>query len=401
MTGKSVDIDAYRLSQPSIWALALIVFAVTRISNIPLSLDFRQDEVLYYNWALLIRDGSFPVGDSQYQYPPGAGLLFLGIELLPGTFHRAFMLSAVLADIAIFALLLLRVGRHADSWRGPWAWIAGGALVGHLLYERFDVFTALVAVIALLLLSRPVVSGALIGFGVMLKIWPIFVLFALRRDQLLKALAGVVAGLLVVMTIVLVTADDAFSFITGQSSRGLQIEANLAAPLLIAGQLGLLPVESVDRFGSTELEAAYAGGIAWFGIAIAVVLLFVLLVQRLRGNLEAIPGADVALAALLVFVAFNRVNSPQFFIWVAAAAAAALLDRRSRMVIPVVLAFASMLPFAQYITDYYWTLQTQTLESVTLQVTRSVLAVASAVLAWWFVVSGKPYRDKSSAKARI
>lgn len=400
MAASSGGLGEYRLSTRSLWVLALIVFAVTRISNLPLSLDFRIDEVLYYEWALVIREGSFPVGDDQYQYPPGAGLLFLGIELFPGTFHRVFMLSVVLTDAAIFALLLFRVARHGDSWRGPWAWIACGALAGNLLYERFDVFTALLAVIALLVLSRPVASGSLMGIGAMLKVWPIFALFAVKRDQLPKALIGVFAGVFGVMVIAWLTADDALSFMSGQTNRGLQIEASLAAPLLIAGQLGLLPADSVDRFGSTELDAPYAGGIAWLGIAVAVVLLLVLVVQRLRGKLEMIPGTDVALTALLVFVAFNRVNSPQFFIWVGAVAAVALLDRRSRMAIPIVLAFASMLPFAQYIANYYWALQDQTPESVTLQVMRGLLAVSSAVLAWWFVVSGRPYRETSSPNVR-
>ena len=94
-------------------------------------------------------------------------------------------------------------------------------------------------------------------------------------------------------------------------------------------------------------------------------------------------------------------NSPQFFVWIAAVAAVALLDRRSRMVVPVVLVFASMLPFAQYISHYYWVLNVQTTEAVVLQVIRSALMVAGAVLAWWLVVNGRAYRDVSSANTRI
>ena len=141
---------------------------------------------------------------------------------------------------------------------------------------------------------------------------------------------------------------------------------------------------------------------AWIGIAIALALVGVVLVQRLRGRLESIPGPDVALAVVLVFVAFNRVNSAQFFIWIAGVAAVVLLDRRSRMVIPVTLAFLSMLPISQYLGPFYWALQAQTIEAVTLQVVRALLVLASAVLAWWFVVSRRAYRDASSeANERI
>ena len=401
MSSESINASPFRPATGQIRILTLLFFAVTRVGILPLILDFRDNEVLYFKWSLVIREGSFPVGDLLYQYPPGAGLLFLLIEEWPGTFHQAFTLAVLLADIAIFVLLFSRAGWQGKSWRGPWAWIICGAMSGSLMYERFDIVPALFAVLALLYMSRPIVSGGLIAVGAMLKVWPILMVFAVRRDQLTKVLTGVLAGAVTLVVIAIATADSALSFVSGQSSRGLQIEANLAAPLLIADQLGLLSAESVDRYGSTELDAPYAGLVAWVGIATAVVMLGLLAIQRLRGKLNLIPGPDVALAALLVFVAFNRVNSPQFFIWVGAIAAVTLLDERSRMLVPVALMFGSFLPVTQYIGNFYWALQAQTPESVSLQVVRSVLAIASAFLAWWFVVSRKPYRDVNSSKARI
>jgi hypothetical protein len=102
----------------------------------------------------------------------------------------------------------------------------------------------------------------------------------------------------------------------------------------------------------------------------------------------------VALAVVLIFVAFNRVNSSQFFIWVAGISAVTLLDRRSRMVVPIALAFLSMFTIKEYLGPFFWALQAQFIEPVMLQVVRSTLLLASALLAWWFVFSGRAYREK-------
>lgn len=396
MHSESGGLSSHRISSSAVWALTLLAFGITRIGILPMALDLRGDELLYQEWGLQVSSGSFPVGDDLYQYPPGAGLLFAAFNSSVGDFHRAFMLSVILADVVIFALLLLQMQRRKGSWRGPWTWIIGGFLAGGLLYERFDIFPTLMAVAAILVLSRPFLSGLLAGIGAMIKVWPIFVLFGMRRQDLKTGILGALVGIGSVLAIAFLAASHPLAFLTGQVERGLQIEASPAVPILIAAQLGLIFAPSVDRYGSTELDTALGGVVAWFGIVMAVFLIGIVLIQRLRGRLTAAPGPDVVLAVVLVFVAFNRVNSTQFFIWIAGVSAVALLDRRSRMLVPVMLNFLAMLPVAQYLGPFYWALQAQTLEAVTLQVLRALLVLASAVLAWWFVVSGRAYRDGPS-----
>ena len=387
------QLSDYRPSARSMWLLALLAFFVSRISILPLVLDFRADELLYQQWANLIGGGSFPVGYERYQYPPGAGLIFTGIDVAPGDFHRVFTLSVIAADVLIFALLLLRVRTTGDSWRGPWAWIIGGFLAGSLMYERFDLFPTLIAVAALLLLSRPFISGLLAGIGGIVKIWPIITLFALRRQDLAAGIAGALVGVAGVLALAFLVAPHPLAFLTGQSERGLQIDSIPAVPMLLAAKLGVISAPSIDRYGSTELDAPFAGVLAWIGILLAVVFVGSLLIKRLRGRLENIPGPDVAFAVLLLFIAFNRVLSPEYFVWIAGAAAVVLLDRRSRMLIPVVLVFLSMLPITQYLGPFYWALQAQTIEAVSLQVVRGLLVLVSALIAWWFVFSGRVYRS--------
>lgn len=375
------------IPSPWRWPLTILVFFVTRLSIVPIVLNFQMDEILYRDWAVSIGGGQFPVGDEWYQYPPGAGLLFLGVELLPTDFHRALTLTMIGADVLIFALLLGKVARSRASWMGPWAWIVGGSLAGGLLYERFDVIPTLLAVLAVLWASRPFWSGMLAGIGAMVKVWPIFALFAVARRDFAKALAGALVGIAGITILATAVASDSWGFFAGQSGRGLQIESTPAAPLLIAAQLGLIAAPTRDRYGSNELDTPWAPVAAWICIVVAVVLLAILLIQYLRGRLDGVPGADVAVTALLVFWAFNRVNSSQFFIWVAGLGAVALLVHRSRMLVPLVLAFASMLTVDDYLGPYFWALQGQVREAVAIQVLRALLVLGSAVLAWWLAVS--------------
>ena len=397
---ESDAVAVYRISTRSMFALVLVAFAVTRLSILPAVLEFRGDEILYRDWAVLIGENQFPINDDMYQYPPAAGMAFWMMELMPGDFHRVFTLAMMASDAAILLLLLLQVCRRKLSWRGPWAWVIGGALSGTLLFERYDVLPTLLAVSALLVVSRPYIAGAIAGLGAMVKVWPIFTLFALRREDFWKGVVGALASMSVVTVAAFIVARDPFSFLMGQSGRGLQIEAGLAAPVLLAAQLGLVSAPTVNRFGSNELDSDLATAAAWLGIACAVVLLGLLLIQLLRGRLNEIPGADVAFVAVIVFVAFNRVNSSQFFIWIAGVSAVALLNRRSRMVIPIVLAYLSMFTIKEYLGPFFWALQAQNIEPVLLQGIRALLLMSSALIAWWFVVSRRVYRTRKSRFSR-
>ena len=385
--------SVFRITPTTMWFLVLVSFAVTRLSILPGVLNLQGDEELYQAWAVSIAGGQFPVGDESYQYPPGAGLAFWFQEVVPGDFHRAFTLTMIASDVLILALLLFCVAKRSASWRGPWAWVVGGALSGALLYERYDVLPTLLAVAALIAVARPYLAGAIAGIGAMVKIWPIFTLFALRREELWKGVIGAVVAMSGVVLLAFVVARDPLSFVMGQTGRGLQIEAAPAAPVLLAAQLGLVSSPTVNRFGSNELDSDLATFAAWTGIVLAIVLLCLLLIRLLRGGLAGIPAYDVALAAVLIFVAFNRVNSSQFFTWVAGVSAVVLLDRRSRMLIPIALSFLSMFTIKEYLGPFFWALQAQNIEPVSLQILRSVLVVSSAVLAWWFVFSGRPYRS--------
>ena len=63
---------------------------------------------------------------------------------------------------------------------------------------------------------------------------------------------------------------------------------------------------------------------------LGILLIAGLAVLRVLGRLEAAPGGDIALLAIMISVATSRVLSPQYAVWLIGVAAAAGCDARSR-----------------------------------------------------------------------
>jgi hypothetical protein len=127
-------------------------------------------------------------------------------------------------------------------------------------------------------------------------------------------------------------------------------------------------------------------------------LLGLVAVQRLRGRLEHLVPADVALAAVVFSVVASRVFSGQYFIWLLALGAVCLGERSSRMrrTVGLLIAAAAMTHLV-----YPW-LYTALLEgnpaAVVVQTARIWLTVAATAVAIGVLVR-RPAQDRSSADA--
>src|SRR5262245_22729076 len=107
--------------------------------------SFENDVNLYRGWADTLADGSFPVDDDKWQYPPLAALPMLVPRLIPGSYKVAFYLAAIVFDLAILLLLWRFTKRTGGSRAGVWAWTVGAALLGPLLISRYDLMVTFVA----------------------------------------------------------------------------------------------------------------------------------------------------------------------------------------------------------------------------------------------------------------
>jgi hypothetical protein len=161
-------------------------------------------------------------------------------------------------------------------------------------------------------------------------VWPALLLLALPRARTLKAAAGflvVTVGVLAALTLLL---DGTLSFLGNQASRGLQAESTGALPYWLTTLAG----RTVDyglEYGAMQVRMAGTEAVGAALTAVGLLVLAVIAWWRLRGRLESVAGADVALAAVMVSVATSRVYSPQFNVWLIALAAVAAISTATQM----------------------------------------------------------------------
>ncbi len=311
-----------------VWAVtraAVLGLAISRLGRSTLFNDID----LVWAWANQVPFGDGPA-PTLTEYPGLARLLALSGRFAPSAqaFGWGWIAVMLLVDLALL-LLLARTGR-----RSGWLWVIGGAALGPVLWLRYDLLVAALAVAAVRLRRQaPGWSGVLLGAAVLLKLWPLVLAAALLpRDGWRRWSAALAAAVLggVLVEALLLGRTSVLGPLDYQSGRGLQIESLPATPLLWAarGQ----PPETVweFEFRAFQLQGTQGSAADLLGLlALAAVGLLVLL--RLArghegaGELDARRASAAALLAT-VLVAVNTVFSPQYVLWILPLAALAAAD---------------------------------------------------------------------------
>jgi hypothetical protein len=303
------------------------------------------DVTIYRGWAHVLASGTYPVHDTQWQYPPAAALIFLVPQVLTHfglSYIIAFFLFALAADFAVYTLLLGHADRNAAAddavphLTGVWIWVIGGFAMGPLLLMRYDVIVTalavggLVAAPAASVRTRWSLRGALIGLGTMVKAWPGTLILGLPpHGPGRRALAWAVGTAVAVTGILSLSLTGAFSFLSGQSNRGIEVESVLASPFMVASWLGY-PVKVVHAYGSFQISGPGISVVSSFAelltvVGVGIVLWWRLLRFRPRCWTPALMY-DTAFTVVLVLVVTSRVLSPQYLIWLLGLAAVVLTE---------------------------------------------------------------------------
>ncbi|MFD0330920.1 glycosyltransferase 87 family protein [Streptacidiphilus monticola] len=240
-----------RLLTPWGWWLATrTVLLLMVLGVLHVGLDVTSDvKVIYQGWAAVLRTGTFPLDDVTWQYPPLAALVIIAPSWLPWSYFASFLALLGICDAAAMGLLT-RAARRGGATAGLWLWAAAVPLLGPTVYTRFDLAVTVLAMAALVFLSRrPRVAGVLIGLGTMIKVWPVVLLIAARR---LRVLAGAAVSALVVAFGFAVFTVGAYSFMGFQGSRGIEVESVPAVPCYFASLLFGWPGRTQMHYGSLE-----------------------------------------------------------------------------------------------------------------------------------------------------
>ncbi|CAL9421911.1 glycosyltransferase 87 family protein [Streptomyces sp. enrichment culture] len=339
--------------------------------------------VIYRDWYDILRTGTFPLKDVTWQYPPAAAFAVLSPALLPFLeYATAFFVLACAVDAAVL-VLLWHAGRGSGrSSRGAWVWVVGVPLLGPTVYARYDVMVTAVAVAALLAAGRhPRVAGALAAVGALLKVWPALVLVGMRGRRPWGAAAVSGGGLAALFA---VTMPGAFTFLTFQRERGVEVESLGALVFHVARHFGW-DGGVLLNYGSMEFLGPHVDTVGTVSVALSAVAFGWLLLWRVLAARSPVPrfaahtAADAAFVAVLMFTVTSRVISPQYLVWLVGLGAVCRCFRASRMRVPVALVLAASLVTVLEFPLLFTDVVASTPLGIGLLVVRNGLLVAAAL----------------------
>ena len=292
-----------------------------------------RDVHVYQGYAERLLHGALPYRDVFVEYPPGAFAVFIPPTVFGAShYNAAFKTLMAVCGAATIVLVTLVLAELGASQRRIWVAVGLFALspvaLGPISLNTYDAWPALLTVLALWLLLRgwELPAFAVLGLAAATKVYPLVLVplagwFVWRRAGTRRLLIAL--GLMVVVAAAAIAPFAAYAphgvyeSFRAQASRGLQIESLGASVLLVLDRLGLYRAQVVETTGvaGRNLAGGTADAVAVLLLvleAVAVVTVWVLYARArdLRGRLPVAFAAAVA-----GFIAFTKVFSPQYLVW--------------------------------------------------------------------------------------
>jgi hypothetical protein len=353
------------------------------------------DVGLYRGYAARVFDGQVPYRDFSLVYPPGALGPFLVAEIdrpsrAAYLFRFEWLMAACVVGMLVAADAVLRALQSSPRTRtGALAAVAVSPLaLGSVILSRFDLWPAILTASALaaVVAGRRRLAGVSLGVAVVAKVYPaaalpVMVAYVWRCDgrraatQLVGFAAGAVAAVVVPFAAVAPAATmHPFAI---QVERPLEFESLGAALLLAAHHAFGIGIGVVWSYGSANLggtRAALVGDLTTAVEAACLVWLWWGAVRRVATVGHLVTGVAASVALLL---AFGKVFSPQYLVWLLPLVA--LVNERLRRRAVVLLLGACVLTQAWYPRHFYPLTHMGAAESW-LVLARDLVVVALAVL---------------------
>jgi hypothetical protein len=292
----------------------------------PLGSEPYGDVHLYDTYSAKMASGEWPYRDFFDEYPPLAQPLFLAVRVLPGSYDHGFRWAmAVCGAVAVVLMVAALASTGASRRRIVIAAATAGIaplLVGPIFLNAYDLWPALLVAGALLAFVRrhERMTYVLLALAVAAKIYPVVLLpIALvetwergGRDWVRRALLWF-AGVLVAVHLpfaLLGPGGLRYSYWI-QVKRGLEVESLGGALLLALDRLGVRHAQLGARL-STDVVGGLAGAIATVSSLVALAAVLLVAWLYLRGRRDPLVAAA---GAVLGFIAFGKVFSPQYVDW--------------------------------------------------------------------------------------
>jgi hypothetical protein len=283
------------------------------------------DTPIYERYGEAMTDGRVPYRDFAVEYPPAALPVFLLPALGSGNsddFRRRF--EGLMAGLGVACVVLVAV--LASSFWAPVYVGAAPLLLGSVYLSRFDLWPAALTLVALALLvaGRLRIGLGALGLAAAAKLYPAVLaplaiahVWRTRGRQEALVAAGVFLAVVaaIVAPFAVISPGGVWDAFSRQAGRPLQIESLGAGLLLAAHQAFGADVTMESSHGSQNLDGLAADALAVLSTVLQAAVILALWIWYARGPATRERLLSASAAAVCAFVAFGKVLSPQFLIW--------------------------------------------------------------------------------------
>jgi len=301
---------------------------------------YQRDQVIdtpiYQRYGDAMANGQVPYRDFALEYPPAALPVFVVPSLLRSEegdldgYRKGFEGEMLVCGALILALMLSILLRLEATRLRTAAALAFAALaplmLGSVVLSRFDLWPALLVVgsLAAFVSGRDRLGAGVLGLAIAAKIYPAVLLplavaWMWRRKGRREGLLGLGIAVAVVAAVFLpffvLSPHGVWHSVTTQTSRPLQIESLGSGALLVLHDVFGLGVTMRSSHGSQNLAGDGPDTLAVIQTVLQAAALIGVWVWFARGPADRDRLVRAFAAAVCAFIAFGKVISPQFLIW--------------------------------------------------------------------------------------
>ena len=193
----------------------------------------RGELALYHSFADKLSQGMIPYGDFFPEYPPFSLPIFWLANVLGYRWFTLIYYVLVASFAGLLAFLIHKKGGNS------YIFLAAVLPLGGLFWDRFDIFPAFFAFLAIYLMKKNVYMSSLsLSIGFLIKVFPAVLLpivffSAWKQKKSIEAMSLFVFPIIAVLGTITLLGGSFKKLIEFQGNRGIQIESSRATPLLL------------------------------------------------------------------------------------------------------------------------------------------------------------------------
>jgi hypothetical protein len=317
-------------SRRTLWAAFILVHLWLCYLNFTQSgLPLGDVTIQYRYWAQQADTSAFYYGiDGPWVYPIVALVPMIAAGIFGFAGYDITWLEIVcVLDLIAFGVMV-GIRSSSRSVVIGWWWLGFLVLLGPIALGRIDSISVPLAIVGVLLLaSRPRIATILLTIATWIKVWPAAIIFAAviaSKKRISVALTAVItSAVIIAIALALGAGDNVFSFVSKQTSRGLQVESPVSSIWMwmsfahVPGAF-VYYASAINTFEVTGPNAATVAALMNPLFVVVVIVVAVLgIVAAQRGAAASELLAPLSLALVTAFISFNKVGSPQYMTWIA------------------------------------------------------------------------------------